>query len=63
MLKLRLWLFCLILILGFSAPCMAHEATPSDPPTPGGVKSLEDRVKQLEEALARKPESRKWSAA
>jgi hypothetical protein len=60
MLKMKLWLFCLILMLGFSAPCAAHEATPADPPTPGGVKSLEDRVKQLEGAMARKPESGKW---
>lgn len=60
MLKMKLWLFCLVLILGFSVPCVAHEATPSAPPTPGGVKSLEDRVKQLEEAIGRRPESAKW---
>jgi hypothetical protein len=60
MLKMKLWLFCFVLILGFSVPCVAHEAKPSDPPTPGGVKSLEDRVKQLEEAMGRKPESAKW---
>jgi hypothetical protein len=60
MLKLKSWLFCLILLVGFSFPCAAHEAKPSDPPTPGGVKSLEDRVKQLEEAMGRKPESGKW---
>ena len=60
MLKMKLWLFCLILISGFSIPCWAQESTPSDPPEPGGVKSLEDRVNQLEEALARKPESAKW---
>ena len=59
MFKMKL-LFCLMVILGFSSPCAAHEATPSDPPTPGGVKSLEDRVKQLEEAMSRKPESGKW---
>jgi hypothetical protein len=60
MLKMRLWLFCLILTLVFSVPCMAHEATPSDSPEPGGVKSLEDRIKQLEEAIGREPESAKW---
>jgi hypothetical protein len=60
MLKMKLRLFCFVLILGFSVPCVAHEAKPSDPPTPGGVKSLEDRVKQLEEAMGRKPESAKW---
>lgn len=58
--KMKLWLFCMVLILGFSVPCAAHEAKPSDPPTPGGVKSLEDRVKQLEEAMGRTPESAKW---
>jgi hypothetical protein len=58
--KMTLWLFCLVLILGFSAPCKAHEATPSDPPTPGGVKSLEDRIKQLEEAMGRTPAGAKW---
>jgi hypothetical protein len=58
--KMILGLFCLVLIWSFSAPCMAHEAKPSDPPTPGGVKSLEDRVKQLEEAMGRTPESAKW---
>jgi hypothetical protein len=60
MLKMKLWLLCLILILVFSIPCMAHEATPSDSPEPGGVKSLEDRIKQLEEAIGRTPESGKW---
>ena len=58
--KMILGLFCLVLIWSFSAPCLAHEATPSDKPTPGGVKSLEDRVKQLEEAMGRTPESAKW---
>ena len=42
MLKMKLWLFCLILSLVFATPCMAHEATPSDSPEPGGVKSIED---------------------
>lgn len=58
--KMLLGLFCLVWIWCFSVPCMAHEPTPSDPPTPGGVKSLEDRVKQLEEAMRRTPESEKW---
>jgi hypothetical protein len=58
--KMMLCLFCWILIWGVSVPCDAHEATPSDPPTPGGVKSLEDRVKQLEEAMGRTEESPKW---
>ncbi|MEJ2158195.1 MAG: LbtU family siderophore porin [Desulfobacteraceae bacterium] len=58
--KMTLWLFCLVLILGFSVPCAAHEATPSDSPTPGGVKSLEDRIKQLEAAMDRTPESARW---
>jgi len=58
--KMTLWLFCWVLFLSFSVPCSAHEASPSDPPTPGGVKSLEDRIKQLEEAMGRTAESVKW---
>jgi hypothetical protein len=57
---MKLYLYCMVLVLGFAVTCAAHEAMPSDPPAPGGVKSLEDRVKQLEEATGRKPESGKW---
>jgi hypothetical protein len=57
---LKLCLYCMVLILGYAVACAAHEAMPSDPPAPGGVKSLEDRIKQLEEATGRKPESGKW---
>ncbi len=58
--KMTLCLFCWMLIWSASVPCDAHEATPSEPPTPGGVKSLEDRIKQLEEAMGRTEESAKW---
>jgi hypothetical protein len=37
---------------------MAQESLPDKPP--GGVKSIEDRVKQLEEAIGRKVEGEKW---
>ncbi len=59
-LKMKLWLLCLVVVLGSALTCAASEATPSDQPTPGGVKSLEDRVKQLEQAIGRSPESDKW---
>jgi hypothetical protein len=58
--KMTLCLFCWMLIWTVSVPCWAQEGVPSDPREPGGVKSLEDRVKQLEEATSRKPESTKW---
>jgi len=57
-------LFCLLLIWGLSAPALAKEPTPSDPAEmpfkAGGVKSLEERVKQLEETIERTPASDKW---
>ncbi len=53
-------LFCLVLLWGLTAPALAQEPTPSDPPTAGGVKSLEERVQQLEQAIGRTPESGKW---
>jgi hypothetical protein len=58
--KMTLCLFCWMLIWGVSIPCDAHEMNPSEPPTPGGVKSLEDRIKQLEEAMGKTRESAKW---
>lgn len=53
-------LLFLVLFWGLSASALAQEPTPPDPPKPGGVKSLEDRIKQLEEAVGRTPESGKW---
>jgi len=53
-------LFCLVLLWGLTAPALAQEPTPSDHPTAGRVKSLEERVQQLEQAIGRTPESGKW---
>lgn len=62
--KLILLLSCLILLCVQAGPIMAQELMPSDQaeqtPKVGGVKSLEDRIKQLEDAIKRQPESDKW---
>lgn len=62
--KLILLLSCLILLCVQAGPIMAQESMPSDQaeqtPKVGGVKSLEDRIKQLEDAIKRQPESDKW---
>lgn len=62
--KLILLLSCLILLCVQADPIMAQESMPSDhaeqTPKVGGVKSLENRIKQLEDAIKRQPESDKW---
>ncbi|MBU1161320.1 MAG: LbtU family siderophore porin, partial [Proteobacteria bacterium] len=62
--KLIMLLSCLILLCVQAGPIMAQESMPSDQaeqtPKVGGVKSLEDRIKQLEDAIKRQPESDKW---
>ena len=62
--KLILLLSCLILVCAYAYPVMAQDSISSDPPEQsakvGGVKSLEDRIKQLEDAINRQPESDKW---
>ncbi|MGD8369038.1 MAG: LbtU family siderophore porin, partial [Desulfobacterales bacterium] len=51
--------FIFLSVLFMAAPCAAEEPSP---PTdqPGGVRSLEDRVRQLEEAMGREVEGGKW---
>jgi hypothetical protein len=62
--KMILLLSCLILVCVQAGPIMAQESMPSDQAEQttkvGGVKSLEDRIEQLEDAIKRKPESDKW---
>lgn len=62
--KLTLLLSWLTLVCANAYPVMAQDSMPSDPAEKitkvGGVKSLEDRIKQLEDAIKRKPESDKW---
>jgi len=62
--KMILLWSCFILVCGQSVSIMAQDSTPSDPAEQaarvGGVKSLEDRIKDLEDALKRKTESDKW---
>jgi hypothetical protein len=62
--KMNLLLSCLILVCAQAIPIMVQDTMASDPAEQadqvGGVKSLEDRVKQLEAAINRKPKSDKW---
>lgn len=62
--KMILLLSCLILTCVQAGPIMAQSAKPSDQAKQttktGGVKSLEDRIKQLEDAIKKEPESDKW---
>ena len=62
--KLSLLFSCLISVCANAYPVMAQDSISSDPSElsakVGGVKSLEDRIKQLEEAVNRQPKSDKW---
>ena len=62
--KLILLLSCLTLVCANAYPVMAQDLMPFDSAEKntkvGGIKSLEDRIKQLEDAIKRKPESDKW---
>ena len=54
-----LMLFLVVLVSLWMIPCaMAQETLPYQ--SPGGVKSIEDRVKQLEEAIRRQVGGEKW---
>jgi len=60
--KMAIWLMCFTLI-GAAFPAMAQEdSEPASSTTGkvGGVKSLEKRIRQLEEAIGRDVESDKW---
>jgi hypothetical protein len=55
----KLVLFLAVLVsVGMVPHAMAQESLPDQ--SPGGVKSIEDRVKQLEEAVGRQVEGEKW---
>jgi hypothetical protein len=62
--KLIILCSCLILVCANAYPVMAQDSISSDSAEQstkaGGVKSLEDRIKQLEDAIKRQPESDKW---
>ncbi len=62
--KMILLLSCLILVCAQASSIMAQDSMPSEQAEQttkvGGVKSLEDRIKQLEDAIKRQPESDKW---
>jgi hypothetical protein len=62
--KLTLLLSWLTLVCANAYPVMAQDSMPFDSAEKntkvGGIKSLEDRIKQLEDAIKRKPESDKW---
>jgi len=62
--KMILLLSCLILVYAQASAIWAQDSMPSEQAEQttkvGGVKSLEDRIKQLEEAVKRQPESDKW---
>jgi hypothetical protein len=62
--KLIMLCSCLILVCTNAYPVMAQDSISSDSAEQstkaGGVKSLEDRIKHLEDAIKRKPESDKW---
>ena len=62
--KLILLLSCLIFVCANASPIMAQDSTPSNQEEQntkvGGVKSLEDRIEQLEEAINRQPKSDNW---
>lgn len=62
--KLIILCSCLILVCANAYPVMAQDSRSSDSAEQstkaGGVKSLEDRIKQLEDAIKRQPLSDKW---
>ena len=62
--KMILLFLCLMMVFSQAGLIMAQDSMPSDPAEKitkvGGIKSLEDRIKQLEDAIKRKPESDKW---
>ena len=62
--KLIILCSCMILVCANAYPVMAQDSISSDfaeqSTKAGGVKSLEDRIKQLEDAINRQPESDKW---
>ena len=62
--KLIILCSCMILVCANAYPVMAQDSISSDSAEQstkaGGVKSLEDRIKQLEDAINRQPESDKW---
>ena len=62
--KIILLFLGLMMVFSQAGLIMAQDSMPSDPAEKitkvGGIKSLEDRIKQLEDAIKRKPESDKW---
>lgn len=62
--KMILKLICALLIGAVSVPTWAMDPAPSDPQQShicaGGVRNLEDRVKQLEETIQQTPQSSRW---
>ena len=62
--KMILLFLCLMMVFSQAGLIMAQDSMPSDPAEKitkvGGIKSLEDRIEQLEGAIKRKPESDKW---
>ena len=62
--ELSLLCSCLILVCANAYPVMAQDSISSDPSElsakVGGVKSPEDRIKHLEDAIKRQPKSDKW---
>jgi hypothetical protein len=62
--KMILLFLCLMMVFSQVGLIMAQDSMPSDPAEKntkiGGIKSLEDRIEQLEDAIKRKPESDKW---
>jgi len=62
--KMILLFLCLMMVFSQVGLIMAQDSMPSDPAEKitkiGGIRSLEDRIKQLEDAIKRKPESDKW---
>lgn len=62
--KMILLFLCLMMVFSQAGLIMAQDSMPSDPAEKftkvGGIKSLEDRIEQLEDAIKRKPESDKW---
>ena len=62
--KIILLFLGLMMVFSQAGLIMAQDSMPSDPAEKitkvGGIKSLEDRIEQLEDAIKRKPESDKW---
>ncbi len=62
--KMILLFLCLMMFFSQAGLIMAQDSMPSDPAEKitkvGGIKSLEDRIEQLEDAIKRKPKSDKW---